>query len=113
SADWQLILAFNHRYWLLLANCISRTRHFNDKAFKFIFRSVNYWLIWQFLRWLIPWPPLFNSTRKSLCDQYTDFLSLQRDKLFIWIIFEKLRTKIHGVNSGIISFHIEEVLRSE
>ena len=40
------------------------------------FWSVDYWLIWQFLRWFIPRSSLFNSTRECVCNQSTDFLPL-------------------------------------
>src|SRR5260370_9281453 len=43
----------------------------------------------------------------------SDFLALQRDKLFVRIIFVELRAKIYGVNPRIISFNEEKVLSLE
>jgi hypothetical protein len=40
-----LILVVDHRYWFF-ASRASHTWHFNNQAFKFIFWSVDYWLIW-------------------------------------------------------------------
>src|SRR6516164_1261540 len=59
-----------------LASRGSRSRHFNNEGFKVFLWSVDYWLIWQLFRWFIPWSSRLNSTRKSLRDQFADFLSL-------------------------------------
>src|SRR6516225_3923932 len=101
-----------HHQWSL-ATRGSRSRHFNNECFKVFLWSVDYWLIWQLFRWFIPWSLRFNSTRKSLGDQFADFLTLQRHERFISIIFIKLRTKIYDVNSWIISLQIEEIPRSK
>src|SRR6266481_1961476 len=61
----------------------------------------------------LPAAPIYNSALKGFRDQPTDFIALERHKFFLRIIFVKLRTKIYGVNSWIISFHNEEVLRSK
>src|SRR6516162_220886 len=106
------ILFCGHHQWSL-ATRGPRSRHFNNECFKVFLWSVDYWLIWQLFRWFIPWSLRFNSTRKSLGDQFADFLTLQRHERFISIIFVKLRTKIYDVNSWIISLHIEEIPRSK
>ena len=64
-----------HHQWFL-ASRGSRSRHFNNESFKVLLWSVDYWLIWQLFRWFIPRSSGFNSTRKSLRDQFADFLSL-------------------------------------
>ena len=69
--------------------------------------------IGQLLRWCIPWSSLDNSILKGVRDQPTNFVALQRHQFFLRIIFVELRTKIHGVNSRIISFHNEEALGSK
>jgi hypothetical protein len=75
SASRQLILVFDDYQWFL-ARRFPFIRHFNDQSFKLVFWSVDYWLIWQFLRWFIPRSSLFDSTRECLCNQSTDFLPL-------------------------------------
>lgn len=87
--------------------------HLNYKRVKIGLQwNADDWLIGQLLRWLMPWSSIYNSTLKGIRDQPANFVALQRHKFFLGIIFVKLRTKINSVNSWIISFHNEEVLRS-
>ena len=102
------------------SNCVrppssfSRFRHLNDKGIKFrLHRSADHWLIRQILRRFVPGAPFSNSGLDGVRNQSTDFFALERDELFISIVFVELRTEIHSVNSRIISFHNEEVLNAE
>jgi hypothetical protein len=70
-----LILVFDCCY-LFLPSSVSRARHINNETIKLILWSVDYRLIWQFLRRFIPWSSLFYSTRNGMCDQSTDLFAL-------------------------------------
>src|SRR5437870_5893092 len=91
-----------------------RGGHFDDDSIEFrLQRNGDDRLIRQFLRWLIPWSPLGHATLEGVRNQSSDFFALQRHELLVGVIPVELRTEIYGMDSRIISFHDEEVLRSQ
>jgi hypothetical protein len=56
---------------------VLRAGHVNDKRLKLhVHLSVDYWPIWQFFRWIIPWSPLGNSALNGVRNQSADLVAL-------------------------------------
>src|SRR5258708_16676005 len=91
-----------------------RGGHIDDDSIEVVLqRNGDYRLFGQFLRWFIPWSSLGHATLEGVRNQSSDFFALQRHELLISVVPVELGTEIHGMDSRIISFHDEEVLRSQ
>jgi len=72
------LLVETHSQPTLVTTARSRSaRHVNNERVKFrVHWSVDYWPIWQFFRWIIPWSPLGNSALNGVSNQSTDLVAL-------------------------------------